>query len=283
MCGLPLRESPAKTGSGVRGLLSIGEFSRVCRLSIKSLRRYAGQGLLLPAWVDPDSGYRYYRPVQAIEAERIRLLRELDLPLAEIRRIQQQPEQAPQILDAHRRRLRARIEAQQRALERLQVLQQQPPRAYTVRVQQMVPSEALVTRLRASLPELTRQIGPAFAQIMALVARRGGQPAGPGFVRYLQEGFDPDDVEVELGVPTARRLRGADAVRAARLPGGPAATTLHPGPYAEIGGAYAALLAWVADSEHQISGAPREAYLVGPPDGVAPADYRTEVVWPLAP
>jgi DNA-binding transcriptional MerR regulator len=39
-------------------LLSIGEFARLSRLSAKALRRYDQLGLLKPAWVDPDSGYR---------------------------------------------------------------------------------------------------------------------------------------------------------------------------------------------------------------------------------
>jgi DNA-binding transcriptional MerR regulator len=39
------------------------------------------------AYVDPDSGYRYYRPSQAARAEAIRRLRDLDMPLDEIRRV----------------------------------------------------------------------------------------------------------------------------------------------------------------------------------------------------
>ncbi|WP_241235664.1 MerR family DNA-binding transcriptional regulator [Streptomyces sp. KPB2] len=42
--------------------LTIGEFSRVTHLSIRMLRRYHEQDLLVPAEVDPDTGYRYYSP-----------------------------------------------------------------------------------------------------------------------------------------------------------------------------------------------------------------------------
>ncbi|GIE82066.1 hypothetical protein Aph02nite_80160 [Actinoplanes philippinensis] len=44
-----------------KDLIPIGRFSRMSRLSIKALRFYAEQGLIVPAWVDPSSGYRYYR------------------------------------------------------------------------------------------------------------------------------------------------------------------------------------------------------------------------------
>ncbi|MFD0684136.1 MerR family DNA-binding transcriptional regulator [Actinomadura fibrosa] len=62
-------------------LLPIGRFARLCRLSVKQLRHYDDLGLLVPARVDPASGYRYYRPAQARDALSIGLLRSLDVPL----------------------------------------------------------------------------------------------------------------------------------------------------------------------------------------------------------
>jgi len=62
-------------------LLSIGQFARVARLSVKQLRHYADLGLLPPARVDPATGYRYYRVEQARDALTVGLLRSLDVPL----------------------------------------------------------------------------------------------------------------------------------------------------------------------------------------------------------
>jgi len=64
--------------------LSIGEFSQRTRLSPKALRLYGELGLLPPARVDPDSGYRYYREDQIEPARLVGLLRRLDMPLATI-------------------------------------------------------------------------------------------------------------------------------------------------------------------------------------------------------
>jgi DNA-binding transcriptional MerR regulator len=68
----------------VAGWASIGEFARRSRLSPKALRLYGRLGLLSPAWIDPDSGYRWYAPGQLERAHLIAGLRELGLPLAEI-------------------------------------------------------------------------------------------------------------------------------------------------------------------------------------------------------
>ena len=61
--------------------MTIGQFGRLCQLSRKALRLYEQRGVLLPAHVDPDSGYRYYTRSQIEVAQRIRLLRLMELPL----------------------------------------------------------------------------------------------------------------------------------------------------------------------------------------------------------
>ncbi len=64
--------------------MSIGEFARRSRLSAKALRLYDELGLLLPARVDEDSGYRFYEAGQLEQARLIGSLRQLQVPLAEI-------------------------------------------------------------------------------------------------------------------------------------------------------------------------------------------------------
>jgi DNA-binding transcriptional MerR regulator len=65
--------------------MSIGEFAKRSRLSAKALRLYDELGLLAPARVDEDSGYRFYEPGQLKRARLIAALRQLQVPLAEIK------------------------------------------------------------------------------------------------------------------------------------------------------------------------------------------------------
>jgi DNA-binding transcriptional MerR regulator len=64
--------------------LSIGVFARRSRLSMKALRLYDRRGLLTPADVDPDTGYRRYREGQLATARLIVMLRRLNMPLAQV-------------------------------------------------------------------------------------------------------------------------------------------------------------------------------------------------------
>ena len=113
----------------MRNLLPIGRFSEVCRLSIPALRHYDELGLLPAAAVDPDTGYRYYAVAQAIDAERIRTLRFLDMPLPEIRAILAGgPQQTKSLLEGNRQRLAEQAERQRYAITLLDsMLPDEPP------------------------------------------------------------------------------------------------------------------------------------------------------------
>ena len=83
-------------------LMSIGEFARLSRLSPKALRLYDELGLLEPARVDDDSGYRYYTGSQLDRAWLIAGLRQLQIPLAEIKSIVElEPDAAAERITQH--------------------------------------------------------------------------------------------------------------------------------------------------------------------------------------
>ena len=96
-------------------LMSIGEFSRQCGLSAKRLRTYADGGLLVPAAVDPATGYRYYRPSQARDARLIDRLRAAGMPLTDIGQVLAAP--SAERLDAWNVQVETDAAQRRRALE----------------------------------------------------------------------------------------------------------------------------------------------------------------------
>ena len=68
-----------------KDLFPIGEVSKLFHISVSSLRHYETLGLLTPAYIAPDSGYRYYGAEQFEALNTIRYLRALDMPLSEIK------------------------------------------------------------------------------------------------------------------------------------------------------------------------------------------------------
>jgi serine/threonine protein phosphatase PrpC len=99
----------------VDDLMAIGEFSDRSGLSAKRLRTYASEGLLVPAAIDPASGYRYYSPGQVPDARVIDALRQAGIPLAAIGVLMNQP--SLEALDTWSLRLKAEAIHRQEAFK----------------------------------------------------------------------------------------------------------------------------------------------------------------------
>ena len=105
-------------------LMTIGRFSRLTGLTVKALRHYDELGLLRPAEVDAESGYRSYSPAQVGRAEWIRTLRRLELPLDDISALlaSDDPATVKRLLVDHQRRTAIRQSELRWILQRLQPL-----------------------------------------------------------------------------------------------------------------------------------------------------------------
>ena len=103
---------PATGDPGDPDRLSIGRFARLTGLSIGALRHYDELDLLRPAWIDPETSYRYYRASQIEDGRTIARLRELELPLEAIRDVlaTDDPAERRRRLASHRSRVQARAD-----------------------------------------------------------------------------------------------------------------------------------------------------------------------------
>lgn len=269
-------------------LIPIGRFSRVTRLSVKALRNYADAGLLEPAWVDPSSGYRYYTYAQTTRAEVIRVLRSLEMPLDEIGEVLAAADDdvVAKLMDRHRARLEDRLEHETRMLAYLRRLIEEEgrPMPYEVAVREIPARHVAVLRRRVTADGVGPAVAEGFATIAAAVGRSGAGFAGPPTL-VMTELVDADgggEGEVELAFPTAAPFHGLGDVVGEERPAELAASTVHRGPYEEIGPAYTAVEQWVTEHGHAATGATREVYLNGPQEAPTPADYLTEVQVPIA-
>ncbi|GAA1141157.1 DNA-binding transcriptional MerR regulator [Kitasatospora gansuensis] len=102
---------------------SIGEMARHSGLSVSALRFYDGAGVFGPAWVDPQSGYRWYAEEQLRDARLIARLRRVGMPLPDISRVlSADPAVARQTLDTHLRRLEDGLSDARRELSTVRAL-----------------------------------------------------------------------------------------------------------------------------------------------------------------
>lgn len=251
--------------------VTIGEFSRLTHLTVKTLRHYHDQGLLVPHAVDETSGYRRYSVDQVPDALLIGRLRALDLPLPEVRRVLESPDTAEQdsVIAGHLSRMEAALERTREIVASLRDLLTAAP-APAVRRTTVPDLAALTLTGRVAREDIQSWCGQAFA---TLFARLAGPPSGPPGALYAETFFTEAAGDVTAYVP----LAGGPAT----VPGGAYAVAVHTGPYVDLDRTYAALGSWVAASATAAPGPIREIYLTDPPDTPDPGHYRTEVCWPL--
>jgi DNA-binding transcriptional MerR regulator len=133
-------------------LLTISAFARQVGLTPSALRFYDDCGLLRPASVDEQNGYRYYSPAQESRAALLRDLREIDLPLAEVRVVLDEGAAAGvAVVQAHLKTVEGKADAARRATAR--ILASLPA----------VPYECAVTLGGAELASAIRQVAAAAA------------------------------------------------------------------------------------------------------------------------
>ncbi|WP_427889105.1 MerR family transcriptional regulator [Kribbella sp. GL6] len=261
--------------------LTIGEFSRITHLSIRALRRYHEQDLLVPAEVDPASGYRYYSLEQVRPALTIRRFRELDVPLADLRTFLRADSSATdveqhQILTAHLRRLEDRLGRTQRAVEALRELLD-PAVERTVTLETLPAQRVLAVTLDVRPGADLTWYDAAMRDLDTAVVNRPVLPPGG---RYAHDLFTEGHGRATVYLPTdAKPPSATPNVRELDLPERRAAVATHTGSHDDLDLTYGAVGSYAAHHNLQAQDLVEELYLVGPRDTDQPPRWRTLVAW----
>jgi DNA-binding transcriptional MerR regulator len=256
-------------------LMPIGRLARLSRLTVKALRLYDAEGLLVPAWVDPDSGYRYYGAEQVRTATTIALLRSLGVPLARVREAIEAPDEAAlaRVLDAERERAARELAEREQALRSIERLARAPGRvSYDVAIGSQPARRLLGLSATVTAERVEVETGALCRRVVGLLG------AGENLVALFPLDLE-DSYEVFAGVAAPGDVPAGVVER--ELPGGAWASTLHVGPYAECPLAYAALLEHVRERGYEPLAPVAETYL-NDPSQVPPHELVTRLAVPLA-
>lgn len=269
-------------------MFKIGYFSMLSRVPVKTLRYYDQIGLLKPAHVDRFSGYRYYSIEQLPRLNRILALKDLGFKLEQIAQVLEEDlsmEQFRGMLRLKRAEVERDLQAEQARLARIefrlrQIEQEDAMPEYEVVIKKIEPIHAAVAR---QVVPTYAGVGGLLGQVFGELGRLGIAPAGPPIAIYYHEGYREKDVDVEVAVPVGgEKLPPQGPVQVRELSGQEqVASLVHCGSYDDFGPAYQALMSWIDASGYAISGPVREIYLRGPGPDVDPADYMTEIQFPV--
>jgi predicted transcriptional regulator YdeE/DNA-binding transcriptional MerR regulator len=267
----------------------IGDFARLARVSVKTLRHYHKLGLLQPAWVDRFTGYRYYALDQLPQLNRILALKELGFSLEEVQRLLREDLTVAEMrgmLRLKRTELERSVRSEQSRLERVErrlrqieehgrmptqevVLKSAPPRQ-VLGIRGVIPAYDQIERLFTALDRYLQQ-------------QRWALDAGtPWYAIYYDATGDEPDIEAEVAVPLAVVRKAQSPAVVHELPGVSAMACLaHAGGRESLGEAYSAVLAWIEGNGFRVTGPTREVYLREPEHAGAGVASVIDVQFPV--
>ena len=265
---------------------SIGEFSQITGLSVKTLRFYHEKGILIPSSVDSATGYRSYDASKIEKARVIMRLRAMEFSIEDIAAVLGECSDEADILNYLERQkslLQQRIREDRDIVRSLNEIISKEKAA-----QQIVDGGAFAVEEKMIEPILVAGIrmkgkysdcSAGFSQLGKAVGRH---ICGKCLCLYYDGEYREEDADFEPCFPI-RKDTGASGVTIRTLPGGRCLTLLHRGPYDQLGRSYAKILKAVADAKYKITLPTREVYLNGP--GMIfrgnPKNYLTEIQLPV--
>ena len=264
-------------------MLQIGEFSRICQVSVKTLHHYDKIGLLVPAEVDQVTGYRYYQAEQIDIMNYIQRLKRYGFTLEEIQQIitLSDEKEISRLLRQQRDKLKREQQEKATILNELQthisifertgdVMTYQ--KGYQIEIKNSPAMNVLAARAEMSVDEFGKYYGTLFER----VPKDHVTPTGMNGARYFDQEFNPEssDIEVFIGI---REKDKADTV----MEPCECAMTVHHGGYSTLSEAYGAVVNWIMENGYEIAGSPFDLYIKTQFDSLSPEDWETEVYFPI--
>jgi predicted transcriptional regulator YdeE/DNA-binding transcriptional MerR regulator len=252
-------------------MFKIGDFSKLSRVPVKTLRYYDEIGLFKPRAINRYTHYRYYSLEQLPVLYRILALKELGFSLEQVGRLLSgdlSQEQLSKMLRARRIEIEQQINASQEQLRLLEARLQLIERGGRLPEQEVILKTAKAQWVAATPGTISsyEQAGAVFKRMFAVLQRfldrHNTDPAGPGMVLYPEEENGGEFQLIEAIIPLPHRLEGDNGIRVYQLPAVKRlATVVHHGNLVTIGEAYQTLLAWIQANAFREAGPAREVFL----------------------
>jgi effector-binding domain-containing protein len=270
-------------------MFKIGEFSKLSRVPVKTLRYYDEIGLLKPVEVDSFTGYRYYSASQLPKLNRILVLKELGLSLDQVATLLQDDlsvEQIRGMLRLKRAELRERVSEEQARLARvearlMQIEQGGKMPTHEVAIKKIPPLR--VASIRGIIPAYN-QPGQLWGELYGVLGAQKIPFTGPCLTTYHDTEYKEQEVDAEVCQPVNASPRELGRIKIVDLPAVSMACVVHAGTYDTLNEAYNALTSWMEQNQYRIAGPMREVYLKSAEQGEVRQDdpsYVTEIQCPI--
>ena len=259
----------------------IGEFSTLSKTTIKTLRYYEKEGLLIPSFVDEETGYRFYETSQLIDLSKILSFRQIGLSIDNIKAIMS-GKSIDECLKKRKEELETEISIKDNQLSRINYLMEEKFMKYEVIIKEL--PDYTVYYKEGTVSD--------FKDIVGFILSSGEEckAINPNikciepdycYVSYLDGEYREHDMKIRYA--QAVECTGVDSgtIKFEKLTPIESACVYHKGSYSTLNEAYSFLLKWVSENGYEIAEAIRERYIDGMWNKEDENDWLTEIQIPI--
>jgi len=266
-------------------MLKIGDFSKMSKVTIKALRYYEEEGLLIPKHIDETSGYRYYESSQLLQVSRIISLKQIGLSIDEIKRIIINNDDLKLLLKNKKQEIENSILERTYQLSKINYLLKEKSMKEEI-FEKVVPScyvyykEGVINK---------------YSDISGFILKSGEEclELNPDikclepeycFVNYLDGEYKEKDIKVRYAqavIKTDKEFVESQDIKFESIHDTKCVCIYHKGSYNEIGKSYSKIQKYIEDNKLKINGYIRECYIDGIWNKESEDEYLTEIQVPI--
>ena len=244
-------------------LYKIGMFAAMNHVTVKTLRFYEKQGLLMPALIHSETGYRYYTLSQMAVLHQITALKLAGFTLEEIARINSGTDEEAVLLKK-KSELLAKIAdlTRQIAVVDGYLSKKKTGLSSPVLIKTIPETTVAFMRIRLGSYDCLFDRMPEMGELMEKASCECALPEYC-FTRYLEPGYKEGDILVEICESVVEAKKATGDLRFKTLPEIQAACVFHKGSYRTFSESYETVLRYVEENGYEIAGEIRESYIDG--------------------
>ena len=262
-------------------MLSIGEFSKICHVTTRTLRHYDDIDLIKPVKINEENNYRFYEVKQVRIMLLINRLKSYNFSLDEIKeilirndleytkeKIKEKEEEIKEILNKYKnveKSIKLDLLNLEKGYDIMSFIEN-----IEVKIINVEDMNILSSRQIMKVEDYGKYIGKLFE----IVAKNKLTIAGAPMSIYYDDEFNPEENDTEVALPVTESNEFTKV-----LEGGAFAMTVVKGPYSEkLPEGFTKMVEYIENSDYEICGHPYEKYIKGPMDG---GEIITEIYFPI--
>ena len=266
-------------------MLKIGDFSKMSKLTIKALRYYEKEGLVIPKYTDELTGYRYYENNQLIEIARIISLKQAGLSIEEIKRIMLNNEPIEDILKVRKEKLEKTIYEYNYQLSKLNYLLEEKNMKEEI-FEKIIPACYVYYKegVLKDYSEVAEFIQKSGVECLELNPEIKCVEPDYCFVNYLDGEYKEKNIKVRYSqgvIKSNKPFKESNNIRFMNIPETKCICIYHKGAYNELGISYGKIMKYIEDNKLEILDYPRECYIDGIWNKENVEEWLTEIQVPI--